>query len=73
MSSLLSQAANAAHGVAVSLTTMSTVKPGDALPTVAVKDINMKEITLHDVPGKIVIVRLQTPLLLSTLCPTRRD
>lgn len=63
MTTLLSQVANAAHGAAVAATTISTIKPGDTLPTVPVKDIDMKEITLHDVPGKIVIVRLRFTII----------
>lgn len=56
-SAIGSIATTAAHSAAVSLTTLSQIKPGDLVPFVTVKDENMNKITLHDVPGKILIVR----------------
>lgn len=58
MSSAIASIATAAHSAAVSLTAVSPIKPGDAIPSVAVKDENGNKITLHDVPGKILIVCL---------------
>jgi len=56
MSSAIGSIATAAHSAAVSLTAVSPIKPGDVIPSVAVKDENGSKITLHDVPGKILIV-----------------
>jgi len=56
MSSTIGSIATAAHSAAVTLTAVSPIKPGDAIPSVAVKDENGNKITLHDVPGKILIV-----------------
>lgn len=57
MASVVSSIASAAHSAAVAVTSYAPIKPGDALPAVAVKDEEMKPISLHDIPGKIVIVR----------------
>jgi hypothetical protein len=56
MSSTIGSLATAAHSAAVSLTTLSQIKPGDPVPSVTVKDENLNKITLNDVPGKILIV-----------------
>jgi len=66
MASVVSTIGAAAHSAAVSLTTVSQIKPGDALPAVPVKDEEMKPINLHDRPGKIVIVGV--PAAFSPTC-----
>lgn len=57
MSSLVASAADAAHSAAVSLLASSQIKPGDALPDIPVKeDDPTKTLTIHDAPGKVIIV-----------------
>jgi hypothetical protein len=63
MTSILTSSADAAHSAAVALATTSQIKAGDALPAVPVKeDAVDASINIHDIPGKIIIVRIMRPL-----------
>jgi len=57
MDAILGKAAETAHSAVASLYAMSPIKIGQDLPTASVKeDDPTKSITIHDLPGKIIIV-----------------
>lgn len=57
MASLVTQAAKAAHSVAVSVLARSQIKEGDKIPEILLKDNpETATVKVHDIPGKILIV-----------------